>query len=97
MNALIENGIADRAQPHFQLLHLDFGTAITLFCHHLFAVNRPTFDECATLKNCADQCGGAKFIRVRQLQVMSRHRLMHGEIAHHVIVVFPEERFFAFL
>ena len=91
VNALVENGIADGAQPHLQLLHFHLGPAITLFRHHLFTINGPTLDECAALKNRAHQSGRAESVGPSQLQEMSRHSLKHGQIANHVIVVLAEE------
>ena len=95
MNALIENRIGDRAQAHLELLHFHFGPAIALLRHHLFAINRPTFDERSALENCADQCRRAEFVGVAELQIMSGHRFVDREIAHHEVVVFTEERFLA--
>ena len=88
VNALVEDGIADNAQPHFQLLHFHFRPAVTLFSHHLLTINSPAFNERAALKNCAHQGRRPEFVGVRQLQIMSRHRFVHGQVANHVIVVF---------
>ena len=93
VDALIENGVTNRAQPHLQLLHLHLGAAVSLFRHHLFAINRPALNEGSALENCANQRRRAEFIRARELQEMPRHRLMHGQIANHIVVVFAEERF----
>src|SRR5436190_12957315 len=54
VDALIENGVGNRAQSHLQLLNLHFRSAISLFRHYLFAINRPTFNESAATKNRPD-------------------------------------------
>src|SRR5437762_748220 len=51
VNALIENSIANRAESHLQLLHLDLGSAVSLFRHRLFAIDSPALDEWSALKN----------------------------------------------
>src|SRR4029453_6445436 len=56
VDALIENGVADRAKPHLQLLHLPLRSAVTLFGHHLLRINCPTLDESAALENCPHEC-----------------------------------------
>src|SRR5438128_390367 len=66
---------------------------VSLFCHHLFTIHRPAFDERPTLQNCANQGWRTEFIGMCQLQIMSRHCFMHGQVAAHVIIVFLEERF----
>ena len=35
---------------------------------------------------------GFEFVRVRELQIMARHRFVHGQIAHEEIVVLAKER-----
>ena len=97
MNALIENGIANRPKAHFQLLHFNFWPTVADFCHHLLAVNGPAFDKGSALENRTHQCRRAEFVGVGQLQVMAGHRFVHGEIADHIVIVFSKKRFFALL
>ena len=96
VNALIENSVANRPESHLQLLHFHFGSSVSLFCHHLLAIDGPALDEWSASKNCADQSRRAKFVGVRELQVMSGHRFVDRQIVNHVVVVFAKERFLSF-
>src|SRR5437879_9422548 len=91
VNALIKNRVSDGAQSHFQLLHFGFRSAVGLLRHHLLAINRPALDECAASKDRADQRRRMEFVSVRELQVMARHRFVHGAMPGHYLQLRSEE------
>src|SRR5690606_11429605 len=58
----------------------------------LLGVDRPALDEGAAPQRGTDRRGAPEGPRVRQLQHVTWHRLVHGEVAQHVVVVLAVER-----
>src|SRR5256885_5550179 len=92
MNRLVDDRVADHAQSYLQLLLFHSRPAVTGFGHELLGVDGPAFDEGAALENRADERGRVELVRMRELEIMARHRLVDGEIADHEVVVLAEER-----
>ena len=97
VNRLIDDRIANDAEPHFELLHFHLRPAVTGFRHDLLGIHGPALDEGSALENRPHQSGRLEFVGMRELQVMAGHRFVDGKVAHHEVVVLPEEGILALL
>ena len=92
MHQLVEHRVEHHAQLHLQLLQADRYPTEAVPRHQFLGVHRPALDERAGEAERAGPGAAPVPARVGELEVVARHRLVHRQVADHVVVVLAVER-----